>query len=74
MKKYTAYLIQAMSQIVEFEAPEDATVEDLETLAAKLGDFGPKAGDDYDTDGDVEIYYVKNDQDEIVGGTEFKED
>lgn len=60
MKRYTAYLIRAMSQTVTFEAPDDADPEELSVLAVAESDLDPNGSNRFDADGDVEVFYVED--------------
>lgn len=73
--KYTAYLIQAMSQTVEFEAPEDAPAAELARMAGDRSNLDPNISNDFDTDGDLTVHYIKDDQDRVIySETDEKED
>jgi hypothetical protein len=60
--KYTAYLIRPMSQMVEFEAPEDATPEELAALAMDLDELEPNISNPYDGDGETQIHYLRDEK------------
>jgi hypothetical protein len=67
MARYEAYLIQPMSQVVEFET--DDPNADLVALAWDESDLHPNISNQFDTDGDGETYFIKNaDTGEIVYG------
>lgn len=73
--KYTAYLIQAMSQVVEFEAADDASPEELASMAGDRSDLDPNISNNFDTDGDLKVHFIKDDQDRVIySETDEKED
>jgi hypothetical protein len=58
--KYTAYLIRPMSQMVEFEAPEDATPEQLAELALELDELEPNISNQFEGDGDTQVHNLRD--------------
>lgn len=70
LKKFTAYAMRTMSQVVEFEADEDSTDEELLDAAMNADglNLDPNISNDFEPDGDIEFHYIKNDAGKSVYG------
>lgn len=64
--KYTAMLLREMSQVVEFEAPDDTDPDELLRMAADLSTLDANISNDFEESGDVQVFYVKNDSEQTV--------